>query len=80
MPRQKGSKNKLTVRVKSKLENIISKDYLKLQRELDTLTGRAYVEMYLKILEYIIPKAKENEVTITEIPKMEINVFKEEAK
>lgn len=59
MARPTGSKNKITLEVKKKLQSIIAKDYKKVEKELNSLTGKAYLEMYLKILEFIIPKAKE---------------------
>lgn len=76
MSRPKGSKNKITIEVKEHIQNIVNNNIERIETELNTLQGRHYIESVLKLIEYIIPKAKENDLTnipILEAPKIYLN-------
>lgn len=61
MPRQKGTKNRITKDVKEKIESVVFKNIDKLEITLDTLQGKQFIDSYMQLLSYIIPKAKEND-------------------
>lgn len=57
--RPKGSKNKKTLELKEWIKDVINNDRNKLEKELGELTGLKYVEKYIALLEFVIPKAKD---------------------
>ena len=61
MARPKGSKNKITNELKNEIKELLDLNVVKIQTELNELKGRPFIECYLKLLEYVIPKAKELE-------------------
>ena len=69
MSRPKGSKNKITIEVKEHIQSIVENNIHKIDAELNKLQGRAYIESVLKLIEYIIPKAKDNDINT--LPPME---------
>lgn len=73
MPRQKGVKNKITVEIKEKLKLILEGNFDKLQTELNHLNGKAFIDSYIRLLDFIVPKAKEEEIT-SEVPKLSITL------
>lgn len=73
MPRKKGTKNKITIDIKEKLKLILDGNFEKLQTELNHLNGKAFIDSYVRIMEFVIPKAKE-EIEVNEIPKLQINL------
>jgi len=60
MPRPSGSKNKITKELKDTIKKLLEGNYDKFESELNQLSGKQYVDIYIRMLEYIIPKAKED--------------------
>lgn len=74
MSRPKGSKNRITIETKEVLTSILENNYTKIETELNEMKGKAYIDAIFKIVEYVIPKAKEEETAETNIPKLSIKL------
>ena len=61
MPRPSGSKNKITSDMKPKIKELFEKNFIKFEVELNQLQGKQFIDVYLRLIEYIMPKAKEIE-------------------
>lgn len=73
MPRPTGSKNKVTLQTRKLLQNIVEKNITKIETELDLLNGKQYMDSIIKLVEFLIPKAKESE-EIQEVPQLSIHL------
>ena len=73
MSRPTGSKNKVTLQTRKLLQNIVEKNITKIETELDLLNGKQYMDSIIKLVEFLIPKAKEVE-EIQEVPKLHIKL------
>jgi hypothetical protein len=64
----KGSKNKTATRerIQQHFENPAT--WARLMRELDSLSGKAYVESHIKLLEYLIPKFQSMHLSLSNMP------------
>ena len=61
MPRPKNSKNKITSDMKPRIKELFEKNFNKFESELNQLQGKQFIDIYLRLIEYILPKAKEIE-------------------
>ena len=73
MSRPTGSKNKVTLQTRKLLQNIVEKNITKIETELDLLNGKQYMDSIIKLVEFLIPKAKESE-EIQEVPQLSIHL------
>ena len=75
--RPKGSKNKKTVLMDAFIKNIVNEGQAKFHEELSKLSGTAYLDRYMQLIEYVTPKLARQEVkqeTTLQIPnKIEID-------
>lgn len=79
MPRPHGSKNKVTKDVKKIISNIIENNIDRIEIELSHLEGKNYIDCIIKLLDYVIPKAKEEPInTSFEPPKIIVQLSNEE--
>ena len=62
--RPKGAKNKIESEVKGLVSGFLESDYQKFEREMGKLEGKDYVTAYLKLLEYELPKKRQQEDVI----------------
>jgi len=57
--RPKGSKNKITKELKDTIKKLLEGNFNKFEQELTQLQGKQFVDVYLRLIEFIVPKAKE---------------------
>jgi len=69
-----GSKNKITLQTRKLLQNIEQNNIEKIATELQTLSGKQFIDSIVKIMDYLIPKPKETIEEIQEIPKLQIKL------
>jgi len=62
--RTKGVGNKIGAEVKILISNFLESNYKKFTREISKLKGKDYVTAYLKLLEYELPKKRQQEDVI----------------
>lgn len=63
--RPKGSKNKVESTTKKFLQDLIEGNTEKIEAELDTLTGKAFLDAVFNFMEYVQPKLSRAEVETT---------------
>ena len=73
MSRPTGSKNKVTLQTRKLLQNIVENNIDKIETELQTLSGKQFIDSIIKIIEFVTPKPKEEEEH-QEIPKLQIKL------
>ncbi|HMT02718.1 MAG: hypothetical protein BWY74_04062 [Firmicutes bacterium ADurb.Bin419] len=61
--RQKGTKNKNTLVIETFAKTIVEGGMDKFQNELNSLTGKPYIEAYMTLFEYVKPKLARTEHT-----------------
>jgi hypothetical protein len=66
MPRLQGSKNKLTAEIKQRIYEALNSTIDNLESDLQQLTTKERLEIFSRLLPYILPKLKESELTLTE--------------
>jgi hypothetical protein len=66
MPRLQGSKNKLTAEIKQRIYDALNTTIDNLETDLQQLTTKERLEIFSRLLPYILPKLKESELTLTE--------------
>ena len=66
MPRLQGSKNKLTAEIKQRIYEALNSTIDNLESDLQQLTTKERLEIFSRVLPYILPKLKESELTLTE--------------
>ena len=77
MPRPFGSRNKLTKELKATIQTLLENNYNKFEVELNQLTGKPYLDIYIRLIDYILPKPKEQDEDLKqELPKVIINYTK----
>ena len=64
--RGKGTPNKLTVDLRTYLKNILDDNIERVKEDLDSLDPKDRLIIFEKFLQYIIPRKKEEEITISE--------------
>jgi len=74
LSRPTGSKNKVTLQTRKLLQNIVENNIDKIEKELQTLSGKQFIDSIVKIMDYLIPKPKETIEEIQEIPKLNIKL------
>jgi hypothetical protein len=75
MSRPLGSKNKLTKELRTTIQTLLENNYNKFELELNQLTGKPYLDIYIRLIDYILPKPKEQDEDFNqqELPKVIIN-------
>jgi CHASE3 domain sensor protein len=66
MPRLQGSKNKLTAEIKQRIYDALNTTIDNLETDLQQLTTKERLEIFSRLLPYILPKLKETDLTLTE--------------
>ena len=65
--RPKGQPNKLTAEFKSVVQQIISSNVEQVQRDIAVLEPKERVDVFVKLLAYVLPKQQNIEAQISEI-------------
>lgn len=63
--RQKGSANKATADIKTKIAALIDEQFENVQADFELLDPKERVTAYLKILEYALPKQREQKIDVS---------------
>jgi|688.fasta_scaffold995596_1 hypothetical protein len=66
MPRLQGSKNKLTAEIKQRISDALNSTIDNLETDLQMLSTKERLEIFSRLLPYILPKLKETDLTVTE--------------
>jgi hypothetical protein len=66
MPRLQGSKNKLTAEIKQRIYDALNTTIDNLETDLQQLTTKERLEIFSRLLPYILPKLKETDLTLTD--------------
>jgi hypothetical protein len=66
MPRLQGSKNKLTTEIKQRISDALNSTIDNLETDLQMLSTKERLEIFSRLLPYILPKLKETDLTVTE--------------
>ncbi len=67
--RPKGATSKISAEQRDYLRNYILTNRKKFEKELENMKGKNYVQMYLTLMQYILPKPATAE--LKEVPKLE---------
>ena len=71
--RQPGSTNRATTDIKSKIAALIDDQFDSIQADLETLEPKDRVTAYLKFLEYVLPKKREQRVDLSTLTDEQID-------
>lgn len=66
MARLKGSKNKLTAEIKQRISDALNNTIDNLENDLNSLSVKDRLEIFSRLLPYILPKLRETDNEITE--------------
>ena len=64
--RTKGTPNRMSVDLRARIKDIIEDNIDKVQADLDSLDAKDRLVILERFMQYIIPRKKEEEITITE--------------
>lgn len=62
MPRLKGSKNKLSAEIKQRISDALNSTIDNLESDLNSLPTKERLELFSRLLPYILPKLKETDL------------------
>jgi len=82
MPRQIGSRNKLSTEIKQRISDALNDSIDNLENDLSLLTTKERLEIVCRLLPYILPKLKETEHYTTDSPdlsEIKVNIFRNES-
>ncbi|GAB3019040.1 hypothetical protein [Spirosoma pulveris] len=63
--RQPGSPNKVSTDIRSKITSLIDNQFDKIQADLETLEPKDRVAAYLKFMEYVLSKQREQKIDLS---------------
>lgn len=64
MPRLPGSKNRLTAEIKQKISDALNSTIENLDKDLNDLPTKERLEIFTRLLPYILPKLKETDINL----------------
>lgn len=73
--RQKGTPNKSTTNLKSSIQQIVERQFETLESDLEGLDGRDKINFVLKLIEYILPKQREQKLNFSDLSDTEIDAL-----
>ena len=73
--RQKGTPNKSSANLKSKIESIVNCSFETIEDDLQDMDARDRVGFILKLIPYLIPTQKEQKINFNEMSDSEINAL-----
>ncbi|GAB3949534.1 hypothetical protein GCM10028805_25930 [Spirosoma harenae] len=77
--RKPGSPNKTTADIKSRISALIEEQFDSVSADLEKLEPKERVAAYLKFLEYILPKQREQKIDLSALSDQEIDELLERA-
>ena len=76
--RPKGSKNKVDNSIKRFLKDMIEGNTAKIERELESLKGKAFLDAMFNFMEYVQPKLSRSEVELEQIESTDLSNVSQE--
>lgn len=64
MPRLPGSKNRLTTEIKQRISDALNSTIENLDKDLNNLPTKERLEIFTRLLPYILPKLKETDINL----------------
>lgn len=64
MPRRQGSKNRLTTEIKQRISDALNSTIENLDKDLNNLPTKERLEIFTRLLPYILPKLKETDINL----------------
>ncbi|GAB4007159.1 hypothetical protein GCM10028808_10510 [Spirosoma migulaei] len=77
--RKPGSTNKATTDIKTKIAVLIDEQFDAIKGDLETLDPKERVTAYLKFLEYVLPKQREQKIDFASLSEEQIDELLEKA-
>ncbi|GAB4038685.1 hypothetical protein [Spirosoma jeollabukense] len=77
--RKSGSTNKASTDIKSKIASLIDNQFDAIQADLETLEPKDRVSAYLKFMEYVLPKQREQKIDLSTLTDEQIDDLLEKA-
>ena len=71
--RKPGSVNKASTDIKSKIADLIDNQFDTIQADLETLEPKDRVNAYLKFMEYVLPKQREQKIDLSTLTDEQID-------
>ena len=71
--RQKGTLNKATANLKATIQGIVERQFETLEDDLEQMDGKDKVNAVLKLIEYILPKQREQKINFSDMSDSEID-------
>ena len=68
-----GTPNKVTTDLKTRIANLIDNQFDTIQADLDTLEPKDRVTAYLKFMEYVLPKQREQKIDLSTLTDEQID-------
>ncbi|GAB3688440.1 hypothetical protein GCM10027592_03370 [Spirosoma flavus] len=77
--RQAGSQNKTTTDVKTRIANLIDEQFDNIAYDVSLLEPKDRVSAYLKLLEYVVPKQREQKIDLSTLTDEQIDELLDKA-
>lgn len=71
--RQPGSTNKVTTNLKTKIAALVDEQFDAIKADLDMLDPKERVTAYLKFLEYVLPKQREQKIDLSTLTEEQLD-------
>lgn len=71
--RKAGTPNKATTDLKSKISALVDEQFETIQTDLESLDPKERVTAYLKFLEYVLPKQREQKIDLSTLTEEQID-------
>ena len=71
--RQKGTPNKATANLKNTIHGIVERQFETLESDLEELDGRDKINFVLKLIEFVLPKQREQKIDFNSLTDDEID-------
>jgi hypothetical protein len=73
--RKVGTPNKTTIGIKNRIHEFIDERFDNMKELLDTLDPKDQIAVYLKFLEYTLPKQKEQKIDLSALSDQEVDAL-----
>ena len=71
--RQKGSLNKITSNLKATIQGIVERQFETLEDDLEQMDAKDKVNAVLKLIEYVLPKQREQKINFSDMNDQELD-------
>ena len=77
--RKAGTPNKTGIDIKTRIAGLIDSQFDSIQADLDTLDPKDRVAAYLKFMEYVLPKQREQKIDLSTLTEEEVDALLDKA-